>query len=75
MIDSIGGSASLPSSQSLLQANRLRDTGVLTAIQQTSPRASSAVEPVRVFSVSQTSEGNSTSSSRLPRGSLVDIWA
>jgi hypothetical protein len=75
MIDSIGSSSNLPSTvraQTSLQTSRLRDADVLTAIQQ---RASNAAAPMRVFAVTQASRNGSSSMSKLPRGSLVDVLA
>jgi hypothetical protein len=78
MIDSIGSSTNLPATlrtQASLPASRLSDTSVLTAVQQTQQKTSNAVVPVKVFAVPQTSRNGSSATSRLPRGSLVDILA
>lgn len=80
MIDSIGsssGNSSTLRSQSLVETSRLRNTEVLTAIQQAPQRASGATAPVTVFSVTQVDRGDAmgTSTAKLPRGSLVDILA
>ncbi|MFA5040870.1 MAG: hypothetical protein WC464_04470 [Bdellovibrionales bacterium] len=78
MIDSIGSSSTLPlsrQSNALVQTGRLRDSSILTAVQQAPQRVSNAVEPVKVFAVTQTSNGTAPSQAKLPRGSLVDVWA
>jgi|GEM_PF-4022235 hypothetical protein len=78
MIDSIGSSTSLPSTQraqTALQTNSLRSTQVLTAVQQTQQRSSNAVAPVKVFAVPQASKNGGSSTAKLPRGSLVDVLA
>ena len=79
MIDKIGGSTNLPSTQrasTSLQTVRPRSATLLAAIQQVKGVSSDATPAVRVFSVPQTSKnGTSTSMPRLPRGSLVDVLA
>jgi hypothetical protein len=77
MIDSIGtvtSSAVTQRSQSALQTNSLRNTAVLTAVQQTQQRSSGSTAPVKVFAVPQSSKSGSKPP-KLPRGSLVDVLA
>ena len=78
MIDSIGSSNSLASTQraqTALQTSSLRSPAVLTAIQQTQQKSSGATAPVRVFSVTQASNTGASSTAKLPRGSLIDVLA
>jgi hypothetical protein len=78
MIDSIGSSANLPSAKrahTSLQTSSLRNTSILTAVQQTQQRLSNAVAPVKIFAVPQASRNGIASPTRLPRGSLVDVLA
>lgn len=78
MIDSIGSSSGYLSANranAALETGRLRSTQTLTAIQQTSQKDSSATAPVRVFAVPQAGKSGEagTATSKLPRGSLVDV--
>ncbi|MFA4994231.1 MAG: hypothetical protein WC521_02880 [Bdellovibrionales bacterium] len=78
MIDSIGSATNFPPTSravTLTQPHALRSSSILTAV-QAQMRESTAVAPVKVFSVPDASKSNATSSmARLPRGSLVDLLA
>ncbi len=74
MVDSIGSSASLISSQRSLQANRLRNADILTAVQQQDDGSGS--KAMKVFSVADAQKtGSLNAKTKLPRGSLIDILA
>ena len=76
MIDSIGGkpgAGSTQRSQAAAQTNATRNPDVLNAVQQTSQKKSGAVAPVKIFAVPQSAKSGASSSTKLPRGSLVDV--
>ncbi|MDD3370692.1 MAG: hypothetical protein PHE27_02580 [Alphaproteobacteria bacterium] len=78
MVGSIGSSSTLPvaqpRTQSSLPTSRLRNTDILTAIQD-SGGSSSARSAMKVFSVADAAKASSSGNSKLPRGSLIDIFA
>jgi len=77
MIDSVGSSTSVPSTQrtqGVAQTSNLRNNPtVLNAIVQTQQKASHATAPVKIFAVPQSTKSGSSSTTKLPRGSLVDV--
>ena len=79
MVDKISGGASSAASQrlqELAQSNRLRNTSVLTAVQQSDKQTTNARSAVQVFAVPQTNQsGTASGTAKLPRGSLVDVLA
>jgi hypothetical protein len=79
MVDSIGSTTKIGSPQSIqaaTQANSLRNNpAVLNAIVQTQQKSSGATAPVKIFAVPQSAKSGNSSTTRLPRGSLVDVLA
>jgi hypothetical protein len=77
MVNQVGGTPPVGGTQrtqSVVQANALRSPGTLTAVQQVQEKPGSVQGAIKVFSVPQAKSGQPTSS-KLPRGSLVDVLA
>ena len=78
MIDSIGSSTSVGNSQrsqASSQTTGLRSVDVLNAVQQKSQKTSGATAPVKVFAVPQTAKSGNAATTKLPRGTLLDVLA